>query len=204
MPVYKLNEVFYSIQGEGFWAGTPCLFLRFHSCNRVCEFCDTKREELVSILVWEKEIAHMLSCLSPSCTHLVLTGGEPFHQPHLEVLLVYLQRAGYTLHIETNGDLLPLSPSPALSSCWITVSPKTSLLLPSYVREVKWLVGDGKELWRQSLEKPSFLSHQYLQPVWSERKEVYERNLLTCFYLVKEHPHLFKLSTQQHKRWGVR
>ena len=38
---YKVNEIFYSLQGEGYYTGTPAVFLRFAGCNRRCAFCDT-------------------------------------------------------------------------------------------------------------------------------------------------------------------
>ena len=41
----KINEIFYSLQGEGFHTGTPALFIRFSGCNLKCSFCDTKHEE---------------------------------------------------------------------------------------------------------------------------------------------------------------
>ena len=41
----KINEIFYSLQGEGFHVGTPAVFVRFSGCNLKCEFCDTRHEE---------------------------------------------------------------------------------------------------------------------------------------------------------------
>ena len=38
---YRINEIFYSLQGEGFWTGTPAVFVRFSGCNLRCPFCDT-------------------------------------------------------------------------------------------------------------------------------------------------------------------
>lgn len=199
--MYQISEIFYSIQGEGVWSGTPCLFLRFYSCNRNCEFCDTYRPAISLVNMELKEIAHVLSSLSPSCSHLVLTGGEPFFQPKFPDLCAYMLRAGYNLHIETNGDLLPPQCFES-DKIWITVSPKDRIPIPKYVKEVKWLVGDGKELWRGAIITPPPCVH-FLQPVWDARREVYERNLATCIHLVKKHPTIFRLNTQQHKEWGV-
>ena len=41
----KINEIFYSLQGEGFHTGTPAVFIRFSGCNLKCSFCDTQHEE---------------------------------------------------------------------------------------------------------------------------------------------------------------
>lgn len=41
----KINEIFYSLQGEGFYTGTPALFIRFSGCNLKCDFCDTRHED---------------------------------------------------------------------------------------------------------------------------------------------------------------
>ena len=42
--MYKINEIFYSLQGEGFHTGTPSVFVRFSGCNLRCGFCDTHHE----------------------------------------------------------------------------------------------------------------------------------------------------------------
>lgn len=40
----KINEIFYSLQGEGYHTGTPAVFIRFSGCNLKCSFCDTQHE----------------------------------------------------------------------------------------------------------------------------------------------------------------
>ena len=50
----KINEIFYSLQGEGFHTGTPAVFIRFSGCNLKCSFCDTQHEEIVPMMKAKK------------------------------------------------------------------------------------------------------------------------------------------------------
>lgn len=204
---YGIHEMFHSLKGEGLYTGVPMVFLRFSSCNRSCEFCDTPRPKEARLELTIKEILHTLHTLSPTCKRVVITGGEPFHQSNLPPLLSALQRVDYTLHFESNGDLLPKKPYWDIGKSWVAISPKKWLVdLPPYVDEVKWLVGDGYEFWKMAIahqnEYPPNLLH-ILQPVWEESPSVRYRNLATAIYVAKEHP-LFRLGTQQHKQWGIR
>ena len=75
MAKYKVNEIFYSIQGEGRHAGRAAIFVRFSGCNLKCPFCDTdfkKYEEMEAI-----DILNKIQLLSPDCKFIVFTGGEP-------------------------------------------------------------------------------------------------------------------------------
>ena len=69
----KINEIFYSLQGEGFHVGTPALFIRFSGCNLHCDFCDTKHTE-GEYMDDEEILLHVRQC--PAKT-VILTGGEP-------------------------------------------------------------------------------------------------------------------------------
>ena len=69
----KINEIFYSLQGEGFHTGTPAVFIRFSGCNLKCPFCDTQHEERV--LMSDEDI--MDEVKKYPATMVILTGGEP-------------------------------------------------------------------------------------------------------------------------------
>ena len=69
----KVNEIFYSLQGEGRYTGTPAVFVRFSGCNLACDFCDTTHQSGTEMS--EDEIIENI-CRFPA-GHVVLTGGEP-------------------------------------------------------------------------------------------------------------------------------
>ena len=74
--MYKVNEIFYTLQGEGRFTGTPAVFLRFSGCNLACSFCDTEFTEY-SLLSLNRIVEQV--CIFPS-RHIVITGGEPLLQ----------------------------------------------------------------------------------------------------------------------------
>ena len=69
----KINEIFYSLQGEGFHTGCPAVFIRFSGCNLKCSFCDTRHEE--GTLMSDEEIIETINNY-PS-DKIIITGGEP-------------------------------------------------------------------------------------------------------------------------------
>ena len=120
---YRINEIFYSLQGEGFHSGTPAVFVRFSGCNLACPFCDTDfsaYEEMTA-----RQIAERVEALLPEETLslrspiIVLTGGEPALQVDRELLIGLHTLLSLPIHIETNGTL----PLPEEID-WVTCSPK--------------------------------------------------------------------------------
>ena len=94
----KINEIFYSLQGEGHFAGTPAVFVRFSGCNLACGFCDTDHRRGEE---WGEE-AVVAEVLRHPARHVVLTGGEPALQATAS-LVDKLHRAGCYVQMETNG-----------------------------------------------------------------------------------------------------
>lgn len=174
----KINEIFYSLQGEGFHTGTPAIFVRFSGCNLRCNFCDTSHEE--SILMTDEEIIQKV-CDYPSQV-VILTGGEPGLWID-ETLISLLHAAGKYICIETNGTrVLPESID------WITCSPKEgNPIVLQKIDEVK-VVYTGQDV-SQYTSIPA--SYHFLQPCSCQNtNEVVE--------YILHHPE-WRLSLQTHK-----
>jgi 7-carboxy-7-deazaguanine synthase len=119
-----INEVFYSLQGEGKLAGTPSLFVRTSGCNLRCWFCDSYHTSWEPTHGWV-EIDRLVSkARSRDVEHVVVTGGEPMLHDEIETLLSRLGAEGYHVTVETNGtihrdthvDLASISPKLASST----------------------------------------------------------------------------------------
>ena len=131
-PSYKVNEIFYSIQGEGKHTGMPAIFLRLSGCSMGCPFCDTKYAFADGKGMNNLEILVALSAFP--CKTVVITGGEPTEQ-NLPALMSLLKSAGYCIHLETNGA----NDTDVSLADFVCVSPKmkVSLCFPIYFA-MKW------------------------------------------------------------------
>ena len=122
----RVNEIFYSLQGEGYHAGRPAVFVRFSGCNLQCPFCDTRHE--AGTEMGEQEIVDAVKLHIPHSSLLtplvVITGGEPALQL-TATLVALLHQEGFRVAVETNGTL-PLPPNVD----WVTLSPKSLWLGP--------------------------------------------------------------------------
>lgn len=136
----EVQSLFSTIQGEGPFCGTPCVFIRLAGCNLACPACDTdytsKRRSFPA--EWIAVEANALARSQRSEPGLVvITGGEPFRQD-LSLLVSKLLDQGHYVQIETNGTLPPrlpkgcyVSKNPATrSGVYIVVSPKTGRVHP--------------------------------------------------------------------------
>lgn len=175
---YRVNEIFYSLQGEGFYTGTPAVFLRFSGCNRKCDFCDTSHESFEEMTA--EEIALKISEF-PS-RHLVITGGEPTLQLDSDLLRAIKAHRFY-VQIETNGT----RPVP-VEVDWVTCSPKEAPWEIDRIDELK-IVYQGQDAEQIALLLPA--THHFLQPL--SGKNISE----TVNYCLK-HPR-WRLSLQTHK-----
>lgn len=201
MKQYAINEIFYSIQGEGVRAGTANVFVRFAGCNLQCRAdgeagfdCDT---EFTShrILTADEIIMETDSLSKGFCNWIVLSGGEPALQIDEELIRAF-HKSGYLLAIETNGTrLLPIGID------WICCSPKTAehTLKMNRVDEIKYVRRKGQAIPRPLLNA----NHKLISPAVQPDGTILPEDLAWCIQLVKDNP-TWRLSVQQHKQWGVR
>lgn len=195
---YKVNDIFYSLQGEGRNTGRAALFVRFAGCNLRCPFCDTQFDSYR--LMTAPDIVAALHKESPICEMVVLTGGEPTLQAdaHLTALL---HQAGYWVAMESNGTLPPPE-----GIDWLTVSPKNwGKNLAHYGCDELKIVFDEETPQRLSeLETPANNSSPllYLQPCDTGDPERNRRITAACVAYIKEHPK-WRLSLQTHKLIGI-
>ncbi|WP_200530919.1 7-carboxy-7-deazaguanine synthase QueE [Halorubrum sp. LN27] len=132
-----VNEVFYSLQGEGRLAGVPSVFVRTAGCNLRCWFCDsydTSWEPSGAWLDVDSIVEEVRSY--EQADHVVLTGGEPLIHEESVRLLDELSDAGYHTTVETNGTIHRDAAIDLAS-----VSPKLSSSAPTPERDPK---GDGE------------------------------------------------------------
>ncbi|HVA41431.1 MAG TPA: radical SAM protein, partial [Candidatus Binataceae bacterium] len=106
----RVNEIFFSIQGESTWAGRPCAFVRLTGCNLRCAWCDTGYAFYEGRTMAVEEAAERL--LAYGCDLVEVTGGEPLLQPAVHPLIARLLEAGRTVLVETSGasDVSRLDP----------------------------------------------------------------------------------------------
>lgn len=147
----KINEIFYSLQGEGHNTGMPCIFIRFAGCNKKCSWCDTKHETYT-----DESISNIISKIKRyKCKNVIFTGGEPTIQD-IQPLERELSRLGYWTGIETNGT------NKGIIFDYITISPKDKNVELKVCEECK-VVWTGKEDLKW-FEDNIIADFYYLQP----------------------------------------
>ncbi|MDD4357230.1 MAG: 7-carboxy-7-deazaguanine synthase [Smithellaceae bacterium] len=209
--MYRVKEIFYSIQGEGYYSGRPALFCRFSGCNlwsgkeedrkkAICSFCDT---DFLGTDGPQGGIYENAGQLSRSIVKLwpqsqehrfvVCTGGEPLLQMD-SALVDALHQEGFEIAVETNGTIIVPT-----GIDWICVSPKAhTQILQTFGHELK-LVYPQEGAEPQQYEKLDF-RHFFLQPMDGAGHDEAARQSLAY---VLAYPR-WRISLQLHKILGVR
>ncbi|NUZ13292.1 7-carboxy-7-deazaguanine synthase QueE [Pseudoalteromonas sp. McH1-7] len=220
--MYKVNEIFETIQGEASFTGTPSIFLRLQGCPVGCSWCDTKQtwetndtfivslsetvEKKADSELWANASADDILATFESrgyqAKHVVITGGEPC-MFDLRPLCTLLHDKGYSTQIETSGTFEILAPK----ETWVTVSPKINMrggykVLPSAMAradEIKHPVAMQKHieelerLFKDTNIEPKLV---YLQPI-SQKAKATKLAIDNC--KAKN----WRLSVQVHKYLGI-
>ena len=191
--MYRVNEIFYSLQGEGYHSGTPAVFVRFSGCNLHCAFCDTQHQqgEMMSL----QEIVDEVNKY-PIAPLVVLTGGEPSLLIDEAFVSELKQKTGKCIAIETNGT----RPLPN-NLDWVTLSPKSSFeggdAEPCVLKRCDELkvVYLGQDLAQYDEIQTK---HRFLQPCFVEDLEQRKAIMQACVEAVKSHSN-WRLSLQIHR-----
>jgi organic radical activating enzyme len=189
----QLAEIFYSIQGEGTFSGTPAVFVRLAGCNLACDFCDT--DYSLKFMASVDDVVRAVRDVGGDCPMVILTGGEPLAQREALHLIGALRADGRRVHIESNGTI----PTDLPDDVWLCVSPKERVhpAMAKRANEVKLIVDERvPDEW---LELFGDREQILLQPEGNK-----PRNVELALAYAKAHPDRFRISLQTHKLIGVR
>ena len=206
-----VQDIFYTLQGEGPFTGHPAVFIRLSGCNLKCFWCDTDFESST----WEPDLATVLKRveeLSDSkCKLVVITGGEPLRQ-NITPLVEELLTRDYSVQIETNGTLWV--DLPENGNLYIVCSPKTERLnkqLEERINTYKYVLEAGNcsehdglpvistQIEGQMVEiaRPKGDKEVYVMPLDSGSIEKNLANQMECIQVAKKHN--YKMTLQTHK-----
>jgi len=221
--LYPINEMFQTLQGEGFYTGAPAIFIRLQGCPVGCSWCDTKhtwekyadqQQPLTAIVhktaeseAWaDASVEQLLAVIAEqgwTAKHIVITGGEPALYD-LTALTEQFEQQGFQCQIETSGT----HPIRCSAATWVTVSPKVNMrggydvLNSALLRanEVKHPVGRQRDIDALDLllsqVPPSSQRIIALQPI-SCKKAATELCIATCI------ARNWRFSMQTHKYLNI-
>lgn len=218
-----VHSIFYTIQGEGPFAGYPAIFVRLAGCNLQCPGCDTEYTQGAETLYISEvidKIAYEWGQRGSDYENLpqliVITGGEPFRQD-IAMFANTMIVLGHIVQVETNGTM---PPSPGLhEDVKIVCSPKTGTVNPKLFPRItayKYVTtrediaqGDGLPDWalfhtaKPRLARPhdGFEGPVYLQPMDEQDEELNKLNQDAVLNSCMKHGHILQL--QLHKIIGV-
>lgn len=186
----NINNVFWTVQGEGFNSGRTALFVRMPFCNLACSWCDT------SFNTYEKwdELTFKKLAESVNAKFAVITGGEPTMNKHTPTVIKWLTELGFEIAIESNGTFaIPKGID------FVTISPKRDAdyeIHPDAFEkadEFKYVVDTGFDFTILDKHKNSIVRLS-LSPEFND----FDNNVATIIKYIQENPN-WRISLQTHK-----
>ncbi len=217
-----INEIFATVQGEGFHVGTPSIFIRLQGCDVGCGWCDSKHtwnvhaaqqssaEQMLAKrdsderYAW-MDLAQVLAAIQPfAARHVVITGGEPCAHDLRALTEALIDSFHLRVQIETSAT----HPVLAHRQTWVTASPKIAMpggkvVLPEVLeraQEIKFPVGRARDIELLKSEILPFFADRerlFLQPI-SQSERATKLAIEAAFELG------CRVSIQVHKYIGVR
>ena len=202
MNKLKVNEIFYSLQGEGANTGMPVIFIRLSGCNLKCSYCDTDHSSYTEMDI--DEICNQLQKYS-LCKKVIFTGGEPLLQLTPKQVDI-LQFLNYSVAVETNGTLPLYKGEVNFDFDYVSVSPKISAqaicqnFLNNEVDEFRYAI--AKNQTPPDIQDLPIADAYFISPI-CDGDGIIQENVNWCIQFCLSHPR-WQLSVQSHKLWKIK
>lgn len=195
MTNLRVNELFYSLQGEGARAGEPSIFIRLAGCDLACGFCDTEFESGVEMT--PDDLLAKAKDVGGPCKWLIFTGGEPMLQL-TSAHVLHFQEAGYKVACESNGN----HPIPEEID-WKVISPKVAEHVlkkhnPNGCDELRYV----RHVNQLAIPEPAIRAKRYFLSPQFKGDRPDPAAIEHCKRLCMENPH-WSVSIQMHKLWRI-
>lgn len=200
----KINEIFYSIQGESSFAGFPTVFIRTTACNLRCTYCDTKYSYNEGDFMSLEQIVEQIN--SYGANYVCITGGEPLLQKEVHPLMTYLCDNDYQVSLETSGSKSIKNVDPRVKIILDVKTPDSgaadsflfeNLELSTPTTEYKFVITSEKDLdWSENFCRQHNLSKKFTVLFSPSHAQVSERWLAEKILQKKLK---VRLHLQQHK-----
>lgn len=207
--MFNVNEIFYSVQGEGSRAGLPCVFVRLQGCKLRCTWCDTPYALDHRVAAHSMSANDIENAISQySCSFVEFTGGEPLEQPAVIPFMKTLCDKGYTVAVETGGhvDISELDPRivrivdvkcPDSKMSTLNRFENLDLLQPN--DEVKFVIASRADYeWAREIVQQHNLVHRVASVLMSPAFGIVEYLQLVTWILEDALPVRFQIQMHKH------
>lgn len=206
-----INEIFFSIQGESYLAGLPCVFIRLTGCHQRCVYCDTEyafyEGKKMSLEIILEDISKY------PCKNALITGGEPLLQSHVGLLMQKLLELGYQVGVETSGnrdvsslprEVIKIMDLKTPASGEVSMNNYNNIRYLDAKDEIKFVVMNEPDIdWSIAMireKKLERLCHVSLSPAAQDLNQLIAKKILESGRTIRQQIQLHKLIWPQKKR----